>query len=156
MYEYTCPECGVTKQVRYAWEVRTYCSKKCRGKALARKYEQEREANAVSECVFQPETIMCSKRECDRCGWNPEVAKARLDALTGQGIALPMHETDVPNYKFGEWISAEEKLPKDKVQVLAFTHAGKVMSLHCKGGKWCVTSNVRITHWMPMPNPPEV
>ena len=33
------------------------------------------------ECVFQPESILCDRQICSRCGWNPDVAKARLETI---------------------------------------------------------------------------
>jgi hypothetical protein len=34
------------------------------------------------QCPYQ-RNVECSCRNCDRCGWNPEVAKARLDKIMG-------------------------------------------------------------------------
>lgn len=154
MYEYTCPNCGKTKKVRYPWEVRTYCSAKC--SAVHREEEKRRAVAAINagECIFHPESVMCGKRDCTNCGWNPVVAKARLGEMgyDPEWKPEPEPETD----KFGEWISCDERMPQDKVQVLAYTRTGKVMSLHCKEGKWCATSNVTLSHWMPMPPKPEV
>lgn len=158
MYEYTCPVCGLVKQVRNKSEMRTYCSKSCASYARElQKIECEfpdvkaRTDCGIGECVFQPETIMCSNRECHKCGWNPVVAKARLEKL---GADIPEPEPEVKVY-FGDWISVETRLPKDRVQVLAFTQTGKIMSLHCKDGFWCAPMNIVVTHWMPMPNPPK-
>ena len=80
MYEFTCPVCGKVKQVEREHQVRTYCSKSCAQVAVA---QRNREINAVcitGECIFQPETVECYKRTCSKCGWNPVVAKARIDA----------------------------------------------------------------------------
>ena len=54
-----------------------------------------------------------------------------------------------------EWISAEDRLPEDDVQVLACTKHGKAFSAHCEKGKWRVSGSVKITHWMPLPEPPK-
>jgi hypothetical protein len=151
MCEYTCPVCGVTKSVRYEWEVRTYCSRSCAQKANEAKKRAVREICIDGECVFQPESIMCYKRNCTNCGWNPVVAKARLEKL---GAEIPEPEPKTKDY-FGDWISVETRLPKDRVQVLAYTQTGKIMSLHCKDGFWCAPMNIVVTHWMPMPNPPK-
>ena len=36
----------------------------------------------TKECPYQ-EAVFCypSERKCERCGWNPEVAKCRLDKI---------------------------------------------------------------------------
>jgi endogenous inhibitor of DNA gyrase (YacG/DUF329 family) len=81
MYEYTCPVCGVTKQARSKWDVRTYCSRECANKALSERLAKNREENFITECVFLPDAIMCGRKECYKCGWNPVVAKARIDAI---------------------------------------------------------------------------
>lgn len=158
MYQYTCPVCGLTKYVERKSDVRTCCSKSCAAasKALSREIVQPIEKPKtechVGECVFQPESINCFKRECGKCGWNPEVAKARLERLgVTKEYLLPETKDD-----FGEWISVDERLPRDGVQVLTYTHTGKIMSLHCKDRGWCAPLNVVVTHWMPMPPKPEV
>ena len=34
------------------------------------------------DCKFAPAgSVQCERRECAKCGWNPEVAKARLDEI---------------------------------------------------------------------------
>lgn len=32
------------------------------------------------QCNYQ-EGVQCEKKNCHKCGWNPEVAKARLEAI---------------------------------------------------------------------------
>ena len=33
-------------------------------------------------CKFAPDgAVMCEKRNCSKCGWNPKVAEARLEAI---------------------------------------------------------------------------
>lgn len=161
MYEFTCAVCGVTKRVHNKFEVRTFCSRSCA--ATAREMtKMEKCQNEIElevkprtdcledECVFQPESITCTHRNCSNCGWNPSVAKARLEKI---GAELPKYEPE-RKVNFGEWISVETRLPRDRVQVLAYTHTGRIMSLHCKDGFWCAPLNVIVTHWMPMPNAP--
>ena len=33
--------------------------------------------------------VVCKTAHCGRCGWNPEVAQARLDAYVGGMVELP-------------------------------------------------------------------
>lgn len=148
MYEYTCPVCGKVTEVKKKNQVRTYCSRRC--VSMSREARRKDVGLEVEmPCIFQPESIMCGKRECDKCGWNPKVAQERLERI-GECLT-ELQPEDKP--KFGEWISANERIPKDRVQVLVFTHTGKVMSLHCNDGIWSAPLNVIVTHWMPMPKP---
>ena len=84
MYEYTCPTCGKIHRVMYKSEVKTYCNKSCAVKARYMKPEEEevvqREAK-LGECIFNPVAVDCFHRNCTNRGWNPVVAKARLEAI---------------------------------------------------------------------------
>lgn len=34
------------------------------------------------KCPYQDNgNVLCDKKTCSKCGWNPEVAKKRLDAI---------------------------------------------------------------------------
>lgn len=152
MYEYTCPVCGKVTQVEHPYEVRTFCGKACAAKAREGRHRIQREDNVVRDCIYQPESIDCERRQCATCGWNPEVAKARFEAFVANS-KNPKPEPK-PNYN-GEWISADSELPRDGVQVLAYTHTGKIMTIHRKDGRWRTNDNVRVTHWMATPKAPE-
>ena len=158
MYEYTCPACGKIHRVLHKSEVKTYCNKSCAVRARYMKPEKEepeviqREAD-FGECLFNPVAVDCYSRNCANCGWNPVVAKARSEAILS-GVALaPKHKY---HDHFGDWISVDDRLPQDGVQVLGYTQAGRVMSVHYNGGRWCAGQHVVITHWTPMPEGPKV
>lgn len=61
----------------------------------------------------------------------------------------------------GEWISVEERLPVDLGTVLVANKAG-VSFAHFNGAYWEKGAATKhkpiktITHWMPLPTPPEV
>lgn len=61
--------------------------------------------------------------------------------------------------KRSEWISVNEKLPKIGVPVLVTDKQGNVCirAITCKinGKKRWSQGKSDITHWMPLPNPPE-
>ena len=63
--------------------------------------------------------------------------------------------------EFGKWISVEDKLPPPGIRVLATT-GGAVLEAYIKPfGKWYRNGvemgfwHGKITHWMPLPEPPE-
>ena len=66
-----------------------YCSKSCAAKAgwaiklgVDLTYDWKKVSQNTYECRYNPE-VACESRICTKCGWNPEVAKARLDNLMG-------------------------------------------------------------------------
>lgn len=56
------------------------------------------------------------------------------------------------------WISVDERLPEDWVWVQVYRSANQTMDTDfctpSKKGGWCHYND--ITHWMPLPDPPEV
>lgn len=60
----------------------------------------------------------------------------------------------------GGWISVKDRLPEPDTDVLARRATGmEVESYHKEGNGWWtwdVVNNWRVTHWMPLPEPPEV
>lgn len=80
MHEYTCEYCGKVVQVDKKWKVQKFCSKSCAA-SYGNKLRGKQASIKLGDCVFQPESIECYKRNCINCGWNPVVAKARLDAI---------------------------------------------------------------------------
>jgi hypothetical protein len=60
-------------------------------------------------------------------------------------------------YKHNKWIPVSERLPEDDRQVLACTKKGKAFSAHYDHlwKSWSVSHTVKITHWMPLPEPPK-
>lgn len=53
------------------------------------------------------------------------------------------------------WIPVSERLPEKNGQYLVYS--GWVRTLLCMYGVWgCNPDEVTVTHWMPLPKPPEV
>ena len=151
MFEFTCLTCGKVVQVEKECHVRTYCCIKCAAVDRERKHREIRAQFLDGECLYQPESIICENRDCANCGWNPAVAQARLDVIRERledGLELNA------NYDI-DWIPVEDKLPRDGKQVMCYTKAGKVTLLQRKEDRWCSESNVQVTHWLPLPRPPE-
>ena len=80
--EFVCEVCGKTRKAHSSNRVGRYCSRECYFTAVKRVEAPKKEVKPrapVGECVFQPESVVCGDRKCENCGWNPVVAKARLD-----------------------------------------------------------------------------
>ena len=74
-------------------------------------------------------------------------------AQYGKGYADGRAETQ-------KWISVEEKLPKKNGSYIGATSKGAVYSASFRfnglgEGRFSTPGVVRITHWMPLPEPPE-
>ena len=58
-----------------------------------------------------------------------------------------------------DWISVEDKLPKDGTEVLTFSKSGKycVRKFYERYGGWRLGYEIAydITHWMPLPETPK-
>ena len=49
-------------------------------------YQWEKAVGSLWKCRYQ-QSVMCSDRDCANCGWNPEVAEARLaEILKKMGV----------------------------------------------------------------------
>lgn len=86
VYTKNCPHCGIWfKTPRYD---QIFCSKRCgcagRGERLSSGPEKFDESLDWKRyygkwvCPYQ-DNVGCYARNCDKCGWNPDVAKARLE-----------------------------------------------------------------------------
>ncbi len=77
MYEYTCAYCGKVVQVERKWQVRTLCSKSCAAFYATKKRKEQ----PGGSCIYEPVGVECDRQVCSKCGWNPEVAHARLERI---------------------------------------------------------------------------
>ena len=86
IYEKTCPVCECN--FRTTRENKEYCCHSCANKGRALKavnkgnYDESLDwfrHDGRWECPYES-AVSCEIRNCDKCGWNPEVAKARLEA----------------------------------------------------------------------------
>ncbi len=60
-----------------------------------------------------------------------------------------------------EWNDAHFSIPKDDIGVLVLFGPSNIEVAHFHNGAWrsslgCGTNILGVTHWMPLPNPPEV
>ena len=61
----------------------------------------------------------------------------------------------------GEWISVMERLPEDGVRVLAWDRREESCRIAYLDSTWYMVgfdddTPICVTHWMPLPEPPEV
>ena len=74
-------------------------------------------------------------------------ARGLADYLIANGVTIQ------------KWIPVTKRLPKDGDTVLTYYQDGKVRVIQNNGGFPMVLSNeldwVRVTHWMPLPEPPK-
>lgn len=56
-----------------------------------------------------------------------------------------------------EWISVKDRLPRNSNTVLCVTKNGRpfVSKYNYAWSRWAVSGSVKVTHWMPLPEPPE-
>ena len=55
-----------------------------------------------------------------------------------------------------EWPSVKDRLPDEKTRVLVFVpHSNRKIDIDGMVGRIWVRWNGRVTHWMPLPEPPE-
>lgn len=81
MYEYTCAYCGKVVQVRWPSQAQKFCSKSCSASYGNGLRGVSPKNNYTGDCIFQPESVECHRMNCIDCGWNPDVAKERLNAI---------------------------------------------------------------------------
>lgn len=153
MYEFTCAVCGKVKQVDYEDQVGIYCSRECAYKGRTMQVNAEL---VIGECIFQPEAVMCYKRDCINCGWNPVVAKSRLDEFRDSGEV----KVKSSNGNFQRWISVSERLPEIGEKVLVCGSGGGVYTAYLQADhKWRKLYHkqnyVDPTYWLPLPPVPE-
>ena len=57
-----------------------------------------------------------------------------------------------------EWISVDKKLPNPGELVLCYCNKGGIILARYSDvyNRWRVAGTINITHWMPLPTPPEV
>ena len=71
---YRCATCGKRGMDISPQQNRRFCSKQC----CANYFNNKRYGGEV--CDFN-EGVLCKQRNCRKCGWNPKVAKKRMEAL---------------------------------------------------------------------------
>lgn len=96
---------------------------------------------------------------CERCPYNIEAdVMCHVSAMANDALALIERlesERDAALSKVPKWISVEDRLPDHNQRVLAYRAESRDTFEEfrmCCG--WAIKG--KITHWMPLPEPPEV
>ena len=95
--------------------------------------------------------------ECNKCNGTLFVCENHPDQEAHQckhcgGAGMPCECTE----PVSEWVSVKDRLPKAYQAVLTFSDTGNVIiGRRFSGKKWNFPYFVRVTHWMPLPNPPK-
>lgn len=102
------------------------------------------------------------------CDYNTNISgngKIRLVYAEGADVKCSFFQNtaDVVPKSEGEWISVDERLPEESVDVLVALNFGDRVSVDTDriyGGKWFGYGELRgvrfVTHWMPFPEAPKM
>ena len=98
--------------------------------------------------------------DCDYCPFYEEECAGSGDkpCLSEDVLKLLERGLDLEE-RISEWISPEERLPKDSVSVLAHTdrYGGMLVLANRSNGVWMSGSSIlqsKVLYWMPAPTPP--
>lgn len=97
MIEYKCKNCGKVLYAKYKSVMRETCSYKCAGEWQWKGNRKKRNAeedfdpdiewkqnNGKWVCPYAND-VSCFAINCKKCGWNPEVAKERMEKYLKEG-----------------------------------------------------------------------
>jgi hypothetical protein len=59
-------------------------------------------------------------------------------------------------YSRQAWISVDERLPQKHDEVLVFCDGARQLDFICSSGRWYDHDHKKVTHWMPLPEPPKM
>lgn len=80
--EYTCAVCGKRDVDRGSKQNKVVCSPECYEIYYRRKNGIGIEKEGRQYCQFN-DGVECYQHKCGKCGWNPKVAKKRLEVAFG-------------------------------------------------------------------------
>ena len=88
--------------------------------------------------------------------------KPRCNECPYEGACLNRLKNDaltLINRLLHPWIPVEQMVPPDDMRVLCLTRTKKgthnILVGYHANGRWCCGMNSNVTHWMPVPEPPE-
>lgn len=104
-----------------------------------------------------PELIERKKALKNICKYCSEPKCKKNECMVYAGIKdTPTIE---PKVRHGRWISCSERLPEEDVPVICYMRIGEIVIMEYGGDGWysgITRYNPRaVTHWMPLPEPPE-
>ena len=75
--EFTCVVCGTKGIDRSATQNKRFCSRQCQDTY----WNWKRYGKNNNNPCLHNEGVACINHNCDNCGWNPKVAKKRMEAI---------------------------------------------------------------------------
>lgn len=94
----------------------------------------------------------------DDCGKCDHASLCGLRQLADQAALAVDLQSEVEQLKAERrWIPVSDRLPKDDGKVWAITSSRNLFLAHYdhKWKCWRVSHTIKITHWMPLPEPPK-
>ena len=92
-----------------------------------------------------------------RMAVNEVVAVSTVEYASGESVDALAGELRERQYRLSRWIPVEERLPDATEEVLALTPSGYRVAWVTHRGHWhgYWLPLLDVTHWMPLPEPPE-
>ena len=80
MREFTCIVCGVKAIDKSHSQSKVFCGIDC--KNYHWRITHAKRVTDYEKCIYN-EGVECNRPKCRGCGWNPDVAKKRMEAVYG-------------------------------------------------------------------------
>ena len=102
--------------------------------------------DALRNCVTEPKCKDCPWEDCEKIGCK----------RTKVPVTLLLDTLNLLKEQ-PQWISVEDRLPDKQPCEYLVVNANNVETAICLDNRWITPRRVtKITHWMPLPEPPEV
>ena len=134
------------------------------------KYIRYYDGDTVGHCFGQKNAPkcdfeLCTDRKCGfKCSGNYTIEESNTDQeIVDNKEFMSKVNINISNFKFGEWVSVEDRLPTDKLNYIVY-----YKHVYCDddgyyaigvsfydGKEFQINLAYKVTHWMPLPQPPK-